>query len=191
MMHELIIELQAALRARGCPLPVVERESLATTTWSRERIVVEHDEGGDSFGPVRGQHVNPKHRATRRVGAKIQIYAQSTKSGALEFEHRRRAEHVLDLVLVALSESATMRRSRIEFGRGRFVQPDDLDESEKFGGSVYELLFTFDRAVMVQTWAGDAQPTTTLGPGGIRSTTQVSMAGSNDDEPDAETACGA
>lgn len=196
MIHEIGIELQAHLRARGCPFAVVDRESMKTSSWARERVVIEHDEDGDSFSNVVSQHKNPKHRMTRRIGAKLTIYAQSSKSGALEFEHRRRAEHVLDLVLGAMVEVAVARKNAWAPTRGRFVQPVDLEDSEKFGGVVYELAFTFDRAVHEQTWAGDIQPEMTLGANGIRSTTRVSLAGADDDgnpitiPATAETACG-
>lgn len=198
MIHEIGVELQAALRAKGCPFVVLDRESTKATTWGRQRIVIEHDEGGDAFAPTRSQHKNPKHRMTRTIGAKLSIYAQSTKSGALEFEHRRLAEHVLDLVLVAMGDVAAVRKNAWKPGRGRFVTPEDLETSEKFGGAVYELAFAIDRAVEVRTYAYAAEPETALVANTITSTTKVSLAEGPDDDGDpntvpaaAETSCGA
>jgi hypothetical protein len=182
VIRELSLELQTALRAKGCPVVVLEREATTTATFGRERIVIEHDEGGDTFGPVRGAHVNPKHRFTRKVGGKITIYAQSTRAGALEFEHRRRAEHILDLVLVALDDVAKLRRNAWTPTGGAFIRPADLETSERLGGAVYEMKFTIDRAVYVQTWTGDIQPEATLEEGGIASGTRVSINGSDDYE---------
>jgi hypothetical protein len=162
MIHEVGIEVQAALRKRGCPIPVVDRLPTKPTSWGRQCIVIEHAEAGDRFDPPRGQHQHPRHRFTRKIGVKVTIYAQSTSAGALEFEHRRRAEHVLDLVLVALSDVARVRRNEFLPIAGRFVQPADLEGSDKFGGVVYELTCTLDRAVIVQTWAGESEPTVSI-----------------------------
>ena len=81
---------------------------------------------------------------------------------------------------------------------GKFVAPPDLEKTEKIGGAVYELAFTFDRAVLARTWAGDKLPEATVGPGGvvIHRTTRVSLANGPDDDNDpttvpasAETSC--
>lgn len=157
-LHDIGVELYAALRAQGCPLVVLDGpENTATATFGRERIVLEHDDGGDRFAPARSQSVNPKRRMTRLVGGKVTIYAQSTRAGAQPFEHRARAEQILDVVLVALELVAAERRNRIEFTGGRFVLPADLAATERIGGAVYELTFSLERAVVAQTWAGLAQ----------------------------------
>ena len=164
MIHEIAIELQTALRAVDCPLAVVERESTKTTTFGRERIVLEHAEGGgDTFGAVRGTHVNPKHRFTRTIALQVTIYAQSLKAGALEWEHRRRAEHILDLAVVAIDDIAKRRRNTLVLGGGGFIVPEDLQDSERHGGAIYQLSLTFDRAIHAQTWAYEIQPEVTVG----------------------------
>lgn len=189
MIHEIGRELQAALRAKGCPFNVVDGpEGQATTTYARERIVIEHDEAGDSFGPTRSQSRNPRNRMIRNVGVKITIYAQSSASGALEFEHRRRAEHVLDLVLVALEKVITARHNGWVVKAGRFINPEDLAKSETIGGAVYELSFTVERGVFDTTFTNAARPEFTMGAGGISSTTRAMRPGA--DEADAEIACG-
>lgn len=198
MIHELGVELQAALVALGCPLPVVDGpENTKSTTYARERIVLEHDEKGDSFGPVRTQHRNPKSRMTRIMGVKATIYAKHPYAGALEFEHRRRANHALDLVLVALGNAAAARHNVYTPTAGRFITPEDLAGSERVQGAAYELTFTIDRAVEARTWAGAAGEEVTVIEGMITSTTKVSgNAADDDDNPynvpaSAETACGA
>jgi len=196
MIHEIGVELQAALRARLCPFVVVDGpERRATTTWGNERVVIEHDEGGDSYEPSRSQRPNPKHRMTRRMGVKLTIYARSPKAGAREFEHRRRAEHVLDLVLVCMGDVAATRRNAWSQGGGKFVLPADLEKSETPGGAVYEQLITFDRAVYQQDWNGAIAGEATLAD--ITSTTKAFRAWTPDDDDDfttppatAETACG-
>ena len=197
MIHEIGKELQAALRAKGCPFSVYDREAMQTATFARERIVLEHA-GDDRFSAVRSQHVNPKHRRTRSIGAKLTIYAQSSASGALEFEHRRRAEAVLDMVLVALDAVAAARHNAWNPTAGRFITPADFKETETYDGAVYELLFTFDRGVAVKTWAGAIRPEFELAGGSVRSATKVSLTHGQDNDNDdttipasAETACGA
>jgi hypothetical protein len=123
---------------------------------------------------------------TRKIAAKVTIYAQSPKAGAMPFEHERRAEHALDLVLVGLEVVARTRQNQWTPVRGRWVPPADLAESERFGGAVYELAFTFDRGVWVQTWAGDKRPEASLG--AIKSRTRVHLNGMEDES--SETACG-
>lgn len=188
MIHEIGLEINAKLIARGCPLRVVDGpERTKDVTWGRERIVLEHDAAGDTFGPPRGQRPNPKHRFTRNIGCKLTIFAQSASGGAMEFEHRRRVEHVLDMVLVALEEVAIARRNGMVLKGGKLIDPVDLAGSEVAGGAVYELTFTVERAVEVLTWAGGAQPEATVGPGGvgIKSKTNASIDGTG-----AVTSCG-
>lgn len=199
MIHEIGVELQAELAAKGVPFRVVDGpEDTQTTTWGRERIVIERDEDrGDSFGPVKSQRANPKHRFTREIGAKITIYTQSTRSGAQGFEHFRRADHALDLVLVALDKVVRTRRNTLTISGGRFLRPADLENSERRGGAVYELTFTVDRAVYEQKWDGSIAGEWTVTPGSIANTTKVSALGGPDDDDNpqtppatAETACG-
>lgn len=197
MIHEIAVELQAELRRVGCPFQVVDRETLQGASWGRQRIVVEPDPAGDKFGPPRSQHGNPRHHYTRFVGVRITIFGQSTKGGALEFEHRRVVDDVLDLVLGALRKVAAGRRNRLAITGGREIQPAALEKSEVLGGVGYELAVTFERAVSERTYAGEIRPEATLGPGGIRSTTRVARAHADDDDDpttvpaNAETACGA
>jgi hypothetical protein len=199
MIHELGVELAARLGTQGVPLPVVDGpEPTTTTTWGRERIVIQHADGGDAFGPPRSQHINPKHRHTRTANYKLTIYAKSAAIGAAVFEHRRRAEHVLDKVLCAMDYVAAVRKNRWAPKSGGFITPPDLAASEKPGGAVYELSFTFDRAVIDRTWANAAAEEFTITADHLTSTTKVSQAQGPDDDSDpnnvpaaAETACGA
>jgi hypothetical protein len=168
MLHDIGVALQAKLRERECPIPVIDGpESTKTATWGRERIVLEHSDG-DRFGPSKGVHVNPPHRFIRSVAAKLTIYAQRTRSGALEFEHRDRAEAILDSVLVALGDVAGVTSPMPVYNvftptGGRFIAPTDLDGAEVRGGAVYELDVTFERAVKVQTFAGAIAEEATVG----------------------------
>lgn len=198
MIHEIGTELKARLVVAGCPIPVVDGpEQSKTVTWGRERIVIERS-GKDSFGPVRSQHINPKHRYTRKISGKITIYAQSPVSGATVFEHERRADAILDQVLCAMAYVKAARKNAFEPTGGQFFLPEDLKESERRGGAAYELTFTFDRGVSERTWANAIRPEFTFGSGSITHTTKASMAHGPDDDNDpntvpatAETACGA
>lgn len=192
MLYEITKELDTALQAQGVPLRVVfGPERTAPVTSAAERIVVQHAEGGgaDSFGPPMVPGGNPRPQALRRCGAVARIYAQSTLAGAAVQDHRRRAEAVLDRLVVALTALGTSRRSPVELQGGGFIDLVDEQGTATRSGAVYELRFSIARAVYDTTWAGDALPETTIGSGTITSTTSVRMA----DGPsgaDPETACG-
>lgn len=199
MIHEIGLELQTKLRAQGLHVPVVDGPEFGeTTTNARERIVLEHDEDGkDAFARPRSQRPNPKHRFTRGIAAKLTIFARSERAGASTWEHRRRAEHMLDMVLCALDLIAADRHNAWAPTGGGFTRAADLEQSAKPAGAVYELTFSFDRAVAMRTWAGDARPEITLGAGAVRSRTALSIAHGPDDDDDpnnvpatAVTACG-
>lgn len=160
MIREIGVELQERIRDRGCPLPVVDREQTKTTTWGRERIVIERDEAGDRFDFTRSQRRNARVVAVQLVGAKLTIYAQSGKSGALPFEHERRAQSILNCVIAALSKIQSIRKGRTAFlpDSGAFVVPPDLEASERRNGAVYELKFSFPLAIPDVTFKGEAKP---------------------------------
>ncbi len=164
MIHEVAVEIATKIKARSCPIPVIDGpEPTGTATFGRERIVIEESES-DNYAPPYSQQRNPSRRMVCEIGAKATIYGQSTKAGALYFEHRRRARLILDQVLVALSEIKSVRKGRGSFTPtgGRWVFPPDLEKSERPGGAIYELSFTFERAIEERTWAGDKRPEGTL-----------------------------
>ena len=180
MIHEIGVELTAFLREQGCPFPVVDGpERDRTNTFARERIVLEYaDDGSDSFAPKHMARGNPKSLFTRVIACKATIYASSPAAGPREFEHRRRADRVLDQVLVGLYEVIVGRKNVVAFQGGRYLEPEDLKPSERPGGAVYELKFTFDRGIAKTTWKGDGLPEATIGTTvEIDNTTKVSAAG--------------
>ncbi len=160
MLHEIGRELEAALIEKGCPFKVKDREAYKPTA-HRNVIVIEHT-GGESFSPTTSQSENPKRYYVRNVGAKLTIYAQSTKAGAAEYEHRRLAEQVLDIVLVELRRVCNVRRMLPDIGGGRFVTIEDLAASETQAGAAYELTFTVARAVEDKAWDGSLAPEFTV-----------------------------
>lgn len=189
MIHAIGRDLEAKLQAKGCPFKVLDREATTPTAW-RNVIVIEN--AADKFGPARSQSINPKRYYTRNVGAKLTIYAQSTDAGALEFEHRRVAERVLDLALVALRTIFAERKAGHSIDGGQFITIADLDKSDRQTGAVYELSFTVERGVADRTWAGAIVAEASIG--SVASKTNVSRAGVAEDDGDPltpETACGA
>lgn len=164
MLHEIGVQLQAALNAKSCSFRVVDGPEIRkTTTFARERIVLEHDmSAGDTFAPRHRADVNPRTRMVRNMGAKLTIYAQHPAPGSAYWEHKRRAEHVLDLTLIALDVIAKERQNIFAPKSGKFVFPDDLEKSETPGGAVYEFFFTFDRGVADRKWDGTALPTAVI-----------------------------
>lgn len=158
-IHDVGIALQTYLRANGCPLAVVDGpEGKKTTTWGRERIVIEHSEDKASFDGPRGLHVNAKHAYTAIDPYKITIYVRSAKAGANDFEHRSRAILVRESVIAGLRYVASANRNRFRPISGGFVVPDDLAKSESQGGAVYELAFTYELPIRVVSFQGEASP---------------------------------
>lgn len=154
MIHEIGRELETKLAAKGCGFKVVDREAFKPTAW---RNVVVIEETGDTYAPPRSQSRNAKRYFDCITGAKLTIFAKSAKSGALEFEHRRVARRVVDLLLVALRTIRAERNSgAITIGAGSFVTIADLAASEVLGGAVYELPFTIERGVLDTTYTGAA-----------------------------------
>ncbi len=170
MIHEIARELQTAIRAKECPIPVFGRDKKTPAGWTPERIVIEHDlQGSDTFAGPRSQHENPKHSFTRGIAAKATIYAKSPAQGAAEFEHRRRVEKILDVVLSGMRQVSADRRNTFTPKSGSFVVPADIEASDVHGGAAYALKFSFDRAVKDTKFDGTARPEATLA--------RVSMAG--------------
>lgn len=166
MIREIGVDVQASIASKGCPFPVVNGPELRPTgTFGRERIVIEHDPAGDSFTSRHQTDTNPRTRLTRNIGVKVTIYAQDANKGATYWEHVRRAEHVLDMVLIALDITAKVRKNLAVFRSGKLVYPEDFKaHSETMGGAVYELLLTFDRGVADRRWDGSGLTTATISP---------------------------
>lgn len=186
MIREIGVELQAQLRLQGVPLAVLDGpEQNKTTTWGRERIVIEYDgDSADAFGPGRSQHLNPRVRHEAIEACKVTIYAQSGRAGALVAEHRRRAKNLRDQVINALDLVAARRKNGWKLSGGRFVVPEDLKDTERAGGAVYELTFQWARAIEVRTFVGEKQPE-----GNITSVGHTTLVRTTDADA-GEVACG-
>lgn len=187
-IHDIGVALQTYLLSQSCPFPVVDGPEVPKPAgWGRERIVLEHDQGGDSFAPPRGLHLNARHVRTVTDNYKLTIYARSSLAGASVFEHRERALSVRETVIAGIYVIAARNKNRWDPKSGSLVVPADLAASDALGGAAYELKFTYETPIRVVTFRGDARPEGTVG--ALTSTTNVSRAGAADD--DTETACGA
>jgi hypothetical protein len=165
LIHEIGVELAAQIGSKKCPFSVYDGpERRPTTTFGRERIVIEHDPNGDSFPPRHRADTNPRTRLSRAVGVKVTIYAQAATQGSIYWEHKRRAEHVLDMVLCGLDIVVKKRANILTFKSGKFVDPPDLKPSETPGGAVYELYVSIDRGVADRNWDGSIGPQATISP---------------------------
>jgi hypothetical protein len=189
MIHEIAVELRALLATAGVPMPVVdgpERTTAAVTP--RERIVVERLREPEQILAPKGTGRNPGHVFDRRLAAKVTVYAQDPKSGALPHEHVRRADRVVDAVLAALRQVLVARKNGAEIGSGQLVELEDAKGAPVPSFAVYEIPFFVRRAVEGRTWAGAAAAEATIASGTIASTTTVSI----DDAttPTTETGCG-
>lgn len=161
MIHAIGEQLATALQTAGIPIPVIDGpERRPTTTFSRERVVLEHF-GEDTIISKHRADRNPQTRFSRVVAYKATIYAQNPSKGSAEFEHRRRAEAMVDQVIIALDAIVKARQNLMEWKSGKFVTPDDMKSAETLGGAIYELTFTIDRGVTNASWTGQASPQAT------------------------------
>lgn len=200
MISAICADVQTRLEALGCHFPVVDGpEDTDTIGFTRERVVVEYDDGGsDRFSPPTNPNAQGRKKRmffVRTMALKVTVIAQSPKKGALYLEHRRRCEHVVDLVLVAFAEVADDRKNQFVPLAGRPWTPKDQEKGATTAGYGYAFTCTFDRGVFKTTFKGEERPTAALA--GINSTTKVSSANVPDDDDDplnipaaAETACG-
>lgn len=194
MLHEIGIELQTSLAARGVPVVVVDGPERTTDiTHTRQRVVLERDPSGDSFASNVTPHRNPGQRFSREVGCLLHIYAQSTYAGAMLFEHYRLAEKLLDFVLIGLDDVVRTRRNGLVIRSGSFVPIDDLEKSDRVNGVKYTLKFAIVRGVSdARIWTDPNHPTATVGGVGgigIGNTTEVFLANGPTGDPPA-TGCG-
>lgn len=196
MLYQIARELETALKAQHVPFPVVFGPQPSDDLYAgRERIVIDHrGPGGDSFGPPKSQHLNPKMPLIRQQGARIRIYARSPLSGAAWHDHAERAEQVLDHVLAELDAIVRHRKNTLTFGAGGFIEPEDAAGTETQAGAVYEFEVAIDRGVFRRTWEGDKRPEVTVGGTGgisITSTTKAStkLPPAGTPPVGAETAC--
>ena len=189
MLHEIGRELETKLGAQGCPLKVVDGpEATTSTTWSRERVVIGHDEDGrDSFSGARTQSVNPVVLGVLNQAVKISIYAQASAPGAAMFEHRRRSLRAAHMIYIALEEIRSTRKNGVVWTGGRFVQPFDLEKSPSPAGAVYEMTLTWERGISKLTWAGADQDEFTITATNLTSTSKASLASGPDDDDDPNT----
>jgi hypothetical protein len=180
LLYEISKEIDALLQIREVPHRIVYGPERAAS--NSERIVIEHDRSGDSFD-MTGITSNPKSFAVRWQGAIARIFAKDPISMARVQDHERRAEAVLDRLIVCIDRVRSTRKNNLRIASGAFVNPRDLEGSETWPGVVYELRFSIDRAVLDRKWDNSARPEGTL-EGGLRNQTIVRLA-----EEDEEIAC--
>ena len=174
MIHEIARELRVLLEAAGVPMPVVDGpEQTVSAVTPRERIVVERLREPEQIIGPKGATRNPIHVFDRRLSAKITIYAQDPKSGALHHEHVRRADRVADVVLANLRTVLVARKNGAEIGAGSLVELSDAKGTPVPNFAVYEIQFFVRRAVEARTWAGSAASESSLAT--VASTTTVAI----------------
>jgi hypothetical protein len=191
MIHEIARELRTLLETAGVPMPVVDGpEKAASIVTPRERIVVERLRTPEPIVAPKGTNAgrNPVHVFDRKLNAKITIYAQEPRAGALYHEHVRRADLAADRVLAALRQSLVARKNGAEIGAGQLAELEDAKGTPVTNFAVYEIPFFVRRAVEVRTWAGAAaEEGGAFTASTIASTTVVGLEG----ETPTETGCGA
>lgn len=180
--------LRTNLLAHKCTIPLIydTPERTQSINFARERIVLEYDtDETDSFGPPQTQSRNPpKPVATRTIALKATIYARHPNQGALAFEHKERAESILDMFVCALMEAqSSQQRVRVFPKSGRWLTPPDAKQSERPSGAMYELKFTIDRGIASTNWDGTSATEKTIGTDiTIAETETASIAGAGSEQ---------
>lgn len=163
MLYEISKEVDARLKVKKVPLRVAFGPERTKSTALNERIVIEHDEG-DTFEALMLVQPNlgkpsPSAAFKRWQAAIARIYARSPNAGAIQADHYRRAEAVLDRLLLALDYVVRVRKNAMRLVGGRFILPEDLSSSETWPGALYELRFAIDRGVIDTDWNGESAET--------------------------------
>lgn len=156
---KVVRDLATAMKAKGCPHPVVlgpERSKAAG--YGTTRVVLERPKGdaSDSSGPARSTHGNPKLLGIRDVGVKLTVYARSPVTGARGQDHQDLAERLADLVIGELDTVVRNIPSLpMTLGASGFVVPEDLEGSEVDGGAAYQQMLTIPHGIarVMRTWA--------------------------------------
>lgn len=192
MLHGIALRVDAALKKRGVPFPVVygpERQD--STVASSSRIVIERDrKNRDVVGPARAVHTNPNMRSVRTVACVARVFAKSNRAGAGHQDHEGVCDVLVDLLDCALDEVIRSDQTLWQATGGKLLGADELAAQglKTWPGVVYEYWFTIDRGACDRTFAGEAAPEASVGDGGVvlQSTTKVKVNGVGDPE----TACG-
>lgn len=194
MIHEIGVELKAALAANGCPIAVVDGPEYGSSVLSPvERVVIwRRVRAAEPVVGPKGAGRNPAHVFDRHLAAMIRIYARDARSGAAHWEHLRRMDLVYDKVLFALQKVLRTRKNAgFRVGDGEVVDLEDAKGTPVTTFAVYEFPFTVPRATDASTYAGAAATEVDLGPTGAVLTNVVRISEQGDSTPDQQPACGA
>lgn len=192
MIYEIARELAAALRKRGCPVPLVYGpEGMRPTSIGHSRIMVERPRvrSGDLWGEAKTHPANPRVTGMRSVPMLITVYASSTLAGAREQDHARLMDQILDVLQASLREVLGKRHAFWRVVSAGMPSPVEIDMSgiEQWTGAVYELRINVDRTMTETNWKGEARPTYELEADSIESTTKAKLPGQ---AGSGSTACG-
>jgi len=192
MIHEIAVDLRALLEAAGVPMLVVDGpERTESVVTPRERIVVELLDDEHPLLPPKGANTrNPIHVRDIEFPAKVTIYAQDPRAGALHHEHTARAAKALRSVIAALHQVLVAGRHGSKIGNPKPVKLADAKGTPVTNFFAYEVPFSARTSVELRTWPGAAATeggafTSTT----VASTTVVGLEG--DPTPPTETGCGA
>lgn len=159
MMGPIFLEMRRRLAAKGVPYELTYGPPKTAPKVGATRISFYRDyTQGDSFGPPRGQRLNPRQVAVRVVSLAFKIFACSTKPGAERFDHEEIADDIVEQLRVELDKLAYLAKTRVHDWRGGFEPDDSIDT---WSGVVYVLRAQIDRGDFDRSWLGDAAPEAT------------------------------
>jgi len=164
MIYDLAKEVALELAEQGCPYRVVYGPDRFTDVSAADTHIVFSRIGSSELVVANTSFKqNPKLRAIRRIGATVRVIASSTLPGALQEDHERLADQILDLLIIAIKKVTAVWRVEFNAVSGQFLDAESayLPGLETWPGVVYDLQIQIDRGVFDRTWQGEARPETT------------------------------
>lgn len=187
-------ELAAELVTRGVNLPVQYRsEDEERPDVARPQIVVQRRPNADTVtrGPARNDIGNA---FVRNVAIRVEIYTQSTVSGAAIQNHHREVEALADVVLVSLDKVIRSRRSDWTITTAGLMSAAERERGGQVNpnGAAFAIECSVMRGIAAAAkYAGQdstiGKTTTTVTGVGLDSTTRIKISGT---DGAGDTACG-
>ncbi len=178
MLHAIYLELQEALKARGVPFDVLYGPFPAPVPGSSAIVFDVDATTKGQFRPApSGAPRNPSVILQRALPGVVRVYAQSTKDGAADWDHRRVAERVVDQIVASLRRICVARREQIDFQSAGLMSAQELDEAgiQTWPGVVHETKFQVWRGVTDSvSYTAEAADTKTLAAGGVTTSLDTS-----------------
>ena len=165
MIFDLAQDVAADLASRKFPVEVrYGREPVLSRGYGSHTVTFSRDDQSGDGTPEspRGSKRNPDYRYTRGLGVVALLFIASGLPGAMQHEHERECDLVVDGLLTAIEDWAKEAMSAIEWGHLGYLAPDQVDGTEHRAAIVYEVRFQVLRGVYRKDYDGGYPATAEL-----------------------------